>query len=196
MMEAGEITFWSITIILTGISVFLAYLQVSGRSFWLKQKTHFPIKIQDIEILTGREDAIKKVSSMFKNAKQKDMIFGGCTACANLGDDFTQNLARAMQGGATAQILIPLDRNNKKTAEWLLGIHNVALRNGDVGSLRIIGIKNKEVLLAFPQNGGEAYLSLHIPDSDVAKDMYASFANIWSNSDIITEENLKKLQDD
>jgi hypothetical protein len=195
-MEPSEIGFWSVAIILAGISAFLSYLQWRGLSLNLKPKIHFPIKIQDVEIIRGRDSTIKKVSSMFKNAKNNDVIFGGCTNCSNFGENFYSNLAHAMKEGAVAQVLIPLDRNNKNAVKTLLGIKNIEVRNGDVGSLRIIGIKNKEVLFAFPQSGGDTYLSLHIPDSDVAKDIYASFAHIWNKSETITDNVLTKIQDD
>lgn len=195
-MDTTELALSILAVVLTAATAYFGYLQIRGLSLKGKPRlAQFPIKIGDIEIIRGREEAIKKVSCMFKNVTKDDVIFGGCKDCMNLGNDFLQNLTSAMTDSASAQILIPLNRSNKATVKSLLSIGGIETRNGDFGTLRIIGIVNKEILLVFPQQGNESYVALHVPDSEVARDIYGSFEKIWNKSKTITKESLEMFSD-
>lgn len=148
-----------------------------------QQSLPVQVRMHDITVVLGRNDSINLITTMFEQADKGDIIFGGCRTCKKFGNNFFQNLRDATEiRRATAEILIPLDAENKSMVKSLLNIKRVTVKNGEVGPLRLIGILGKEIALVFPQKGEESYVTLHTSDGEVSNYIYESFKRNYVRS--------------
>jgi len=175
--------------LLTALAVCLsAYLNLAnylGRNIlWQKKRM---IEFHNVRILSGRDLFIKVVKELFGKAVEGDIIFGGCRRCTEL-DPVIPNLSRALSV-AKAEIMIPIDEENREEARRFLSFgDNVELRKGELGNLRIVGIKNKEVILAFPSS--TEYPGVHIENPKTAEYLYQAFSYEWERAKPVTLDNI------
>jgi len=193
-----------IATILGSIAVMLAILHWRGErsikesiKILLGEKTYnalpslpTTLSVGKITVIIGRSRVISAVSDMFNRAQKGDVVFGACRNCMNLENDFFGNLVTAISRGAKPEILIPMNRSNVEFVRRAIQIDGMEIRDGDMGNLRLIGILNKEVVLAFAQGNDGTYLGLHVPEKGITNDIYLSFKETFSQSPIITQSDI------
>lgn len=172
-----------ITIVISALLLVTTIISTWAAIYYKKKEysinTGKKIKMNNkVTIFTSRDEMLKYLHSMYDRAEKDDCIWGQSVS-GNIYGDVNGKIVTAAARGVKFKIIFSSDIETKevpkKELKEVFKTVNAQICLRDDNDIRIQGLSDKEIVLAFPTS--DKYISLLIKDKAVIKVWRNWFAN-------------------
>ena len=135
---------------------------------------------EQIQLYLNRTATLRALRDIYEDAKPGDTVWGQCVGCRAYSADVREVVLKAAGRGIHFKILVNANAPTKNELRSIFeSLRNAEVKEATDNTIRIAGLSDKEVVVAFPT--ANSYTAVRIREPSILKLIKDYFDNRWTS---------------